>query len=404
MQGDLWGPRQEKYDALQEGSLCGTLFTSMESPAPQHPLVRRDFAAQAAYGAGFSIKDFMPSNSVGIVTARDALTIDNSKERLWQRVQDFSALEPEAARAKYKLGKDVRDWKVAWAQADLRTDLTPDRLVPIAYRPFDTRWTYYTGRSRGFICYPREDVMRYMIADKNIALICKRGNSETNSASGHMVDAISVGRSWSRPGMQGIDSSFPLYLHPDEKDIDKTRRVNFNLELYKRLQELGSHPAHGVPDEMAVFDYIYGVLHCPAYRKTYTEFLKIDFPRIPWPATPDEFWDVSAKGAALRKLHLMDPAAIGPAHYPFTGGGDNMVRRPTFKNGRVYINATQYFDSIPEVSWSFHVGGYQPARKWLKDRKGRSLTFEDVKHYQRILKILSETDRIMRTINMTLAH
>jgi len=405
MQGDLWGPRQEKYDALQGGSLRGALFTPMESPAPQHPLVRRDFAAQAAYGAGFSIKDFMPSNSVGIVTARDALTIDGSKERLWQRLQDFLALESEAARAKYKLGKDVRDWKVAWAQADLRADLTPDRLVPITYRPFDTRWTYYTGRSRGFICYPREEVMKHMLAGKNIGFISVSRQPNTTPPGYILVTDSLVNNGSIRSAHNvSIDRLFPLYLYPDEKDIDKTRRVNFNLKLYKRLQELGSHPAHGAPKKMAVFDYIYGVLHCPTYRETYAEFLKADFPRIPWPATPDEFWDVSAKGAALRKLHLMDPVAIGPAHYPFMGEGDNMVRRPHFKNGRVYINADQYFDSAPEVSWGFYIGGYQPARKWLKDRKGHVLSFDDVKHYQRILKILSETDRVMRTINMMLAH
>jgi len=310
----------------------------------------------------------MPSNSVGIVTARDALTIDGSKDRLWQRLQDFLALEPEAARAKYKLGKDVRDWKVAWAQADLRADLTPDRLVPIAYCPFDTRWTYYTGRSRGFICYPREDVMQHMIAGKNIGFISvSRQPNMTPPGYIFVTDSLIINGSI-RSDNVSIDRLFPLYLHPDENDIDKTRRVNFNLKLYKRLQELGSHPAHGAPDEVAAFDYIYGVLHCPAYRETYAEFLKTDFPRIPWPATQDEFWDVSAKGAALRKLHLMDPVAIGPAHYPFTGEGDNMVRRSHFKNGRVYINADQYFDSAPEVSWGFYIGGYQPARKWLAER------------------------------------
>ena len=112
--------------------------------------------------------------------------------------------------------------------------------------------------------------------------------------------------------------------------------------------------------------------------------------------------DVSAKGAKLRKLHLMDPAAIGPTPYPFTGDGDNVVDKPRFEDGRVWINATQYFDSAPEVSWGFFIGGYQPAQKWLKDRKGRALSFDDVKHYQRILKILAETDRIMGTISMTL--
>lgn len=153
---------------------------------------------------------------------------------------------------------------------------------------------------------------------------------------------------------------------------------------------------------MATFDYIYGVLHCPAYRETYAEFLKIDFPRIPWPASPAEFWDIAAKGGELRRLHLMQPAAIGPTPYPYTGEGDDVVDTPRLDGSRIWINATQGFDAVPPVSWDFWIGGYQPAQKWLKDRKGRALSFEDIQHYQRILKILSETDRIMATITMTL--
>ena len=194
----------------------------------------------------------------------------------------------------------------------------------------------------------------------------------------------------------------PLYLYPSEQDLDQTRRVNFDPKLWKRLQTLTKHPTHGTPDEVQCFDYIYGVLHCPAYRATYAEFLKIDFPRIPWPATPDEFWDISAKGQTLRKLHLMDPATIGPTPYAFKGDGDGVVEKPRFEDGKIWINQTQYFDAAPEVSWTFYIGGYQPAQKWLKDRKGRALSFDDVRHYQRILKILAETDRIMQTITMTL--
>jgi len=192
--------------------------------------------------------------------------------------------------------------------------------------------------------------------------------------------------------------NFPLYLYPD--NLDKTRRVNFDPKLYNRLRKMAAHPDHGAPDEVQTFDYIYGVLHCPAYRETYAEFLKIDFPRIPWPSGPDEFRDVSAKGGQLRRLHLMDPAAVGATPYPFMGDGDNVVGKPAFKDGRVWINKTQYFDAAPEISWDFYIGGYRPAQKWLKDRKGRVLDFEDVKHYRRILKILSETDRIMKTIKI----
>jgi len=189
----------------------------------------------------------------------------------------------------------------------------------------------------------------------------------------------------------------PLYI---EEELDQSRRINFAPNLYKKLQKLAKHSAHGTPDEVQVFDYIYGVLHCPAYRATYREFLKIDFPRIPWPATPDAFWDISEKGNRLRRLHLMEPAAIGETPYPFKGDGDGVVDKIVYKDGKVWINAKQYFDAVPEVSWAFYVGGYQPAQKWLKDRKGRELGFDDIRHYQRIIKILFETDRIMQGIKM----
>jgi hypothetical protein len=179
--------------------------------------------------------------------------------------------------------------------------------------------------------------------------------------------------------------------------------VNFDEKIFAHLQKLATHPKHGTPEEVAVFDYIYGVLHCTAYRETYAEFLKSDFPRIPYPDSPDEFWTVSEKGTALRKLHLMVPAAIGATPFIFMGEGDSVVDKPRYEDGKVWINATQYFDNAPEISWGFYIGGYQPAQKWLKDRKGRALSFDDVKHYQRILKILSETNRIMGEIKMALA-
>lgn len=194
----------------------------------------------------------------------------------------------------------------------------------------------------------------------------------------------------------------PLYLSTSRSDLDQTRRVNFDPKLYKQLRAKATDAAHGEPDEVAVFDYIYGVLHCPKYRETYAEFLKIDFPRIPWPKTPQVFWDVREKGEQLRRLHLMEDEAIGDTPFPFKGEGDSIVERPNFRDGRVYINKTQYFDRAPEVSWGFYIGGYQPAQKWLKDRKRRELSFDDVRHYQKILKILAETDRIMKTIEMPL--
>jgi Type ISP C-terminal specificity domain len=139
------------------------------------------------------------------------------------------------------------------------------------------------------------------------------------------------------------------------------------------------------------------------YRTTYAQFLKIDFPRNPYPASPEVFTHVADKGGQLRCLHLMEDAAIGATPYPFRGDGDNVVVKPALSDdGRVMINPDQYFENVPAVAWEFHIGGYQPAQKWLKDRKGRALSFDDVMHYQKIIKILTETDRIMKEIELPL--
>lgn len=154
------------------------------------------------------------------------------------------------------------------------------------------------------------------------------------------------------------------------------------------------------PNEVKLFDYIYGVLHCPAYRETFAEFLKIDFPRIPFPASPESFAVISQKGEALRRLHLMEDAAIGATPYPFEGDGGSVVDKPRFEAGRVWINDLQSFAGVSDLAWNLHIGGYQPAQKWLKDRKGRALSWDDIRHYQKIIKILAETNRIMSEITM----
>ncbi len=155
---------------------------------------------------------------------------------------------------------------------------------------------------------------------------------------------------------------------------------------------------------MKVFDYIYGVLHSPAYRATFAEFLKIDFPRIPYPASPEVFARVSEKGEQLRRLHLMEAPAIGETPYRFEGEGNDEVASgyPKYEDGKVHINVDQYFSDVPALAWTFYIGGYQPAQKWLKDRRGRSLNYDDIGHYQKIVKILVETDRIMKEIILPL--
>jgi len=154
-----------------------------------------------------------------------------------------------------------------------------------------------------------------------------------------------------------------------------------------------------------LLDYIYAVLHSPSYREKYKEFLKIDFPRVPYPANATEFRRLAKLGEELRLLHLLEHPALDK---PITGypiGGSDTVDKPRFEpskdgsTGKVWINDTQYFDGVPLVAWAFYIGGYQPAQKWLKDRKGRRLTYEDINHYQRIISALKKTSEIMGRID-----
>lgn len=148
-----------------------------------------------------------------------------------------------------------------------------------------------------------------------------------------------------------------------------------------------------------VLDYIYGVLHSPSYREKYKEFLKIDFPRVPYPKDANSFFAIGKIGSELRQLHLMEHPALSKLITKYPVNGDNIVDKPRFEDGKVYINAEQYFESVPEEVWNFYIGGYQVAHKWLKDRKGRELTFDDILHYQKIIVSLHETIRLMSEVD-----
>ena len=403
---EIWGSRDLKYELLQTLN-CTSISSERLNPSKPYFTFNGKGVSVPAYQYGFSVVDFFPLNTTGIQTSRDPVAVGESNAEIQERVSVISdeGIPTETIRRKFfsQTSKkfpagDTRDWKLDVERRRIPCENILDYIVPYAFRPFDNKKIVLHS---ALVSWPRMDVSKHML-HPNISLITARSNKKGVN---HFYCSTYV--SDVKCGEATTGSIFaPLYLYPDEQDLDQTRRVNFDRKLYKRLQEMAAHPDKGTPDEIAVFDYIYGVLHCPTYRETYAEFLKIDFPRIPWPTSTDEFWDVSAKGTALRKLHLMEPAAIGDTPFPFTtvegANGDNVVEKPEFREGKVWINPTQYFGDAPEISWGFYIGGYQPAQKWLKDRKGRALSFEDVKHYQRILKILSETDRIMKTITMTL--
>lgn len=398
--GDLWGKREEKYKALKTKTWDAFHNGVVTPQEPFWLFAKRDYSRKKDYEKGFSVVDLMPINSTGIKTHRDHFAFDFDRARSICKLNDLK--NPSISNAMISERYDVKDngtWTIDKARCFANNLKEEDIIQKCVYRPFDERWCLFGDITMD---RPRTEIMRHMIEGENIGLIFSRqaisgdGDLINIFASKHIVDNRIVFSN------KGTSQAAPLYLYPTETDLDQSRRVNFEPKLHKKIIKAVTHPDHGAPDEVKIFDYIYGVLHCPLYRETYAEFLKIDFPRIPWPSSPDEFWDISAKGGQLRILHLMDDQAIGQTPFPLLGEGDSIVEKPEFKQGQVWINGGQYFDNVPEIAWNFYIGGYQPTQKWLKDRKGRALSFEDIKHYQKIIKILIETDRIMKSITMKL--
>lgn len=410
LHADMWGDRAGKYDALWSGSVGSVQWKPVEPTKPFFIFSPRNWAGASDYYEGFALPDFMPVHSTGVITARDELAIDFEREELLQRMHSFCDVSRSDAEVrqqhfgnrtsrKYEPG-DTRGWKLSNARKALRNLTLEQHVARYSYRLFDRRFVLYHP---DLVDWPRPEVMS-RVSEEGLSLVfCRQAvAAEWTHAFlslGITDDSYLSNKSKERGYVA------PLYLAPQADELDQTRRTNFEPKLLARLRKIAKHPIRGEPDDFAVFDYIYGALHCPAYRKSFVEFLKIDFPRIPWPLDAEVFWDVSDKGGQLRRLHLMESSVIGETPYPFTGEGHlgkGKVDKIEFRNSAVWINEHQRFENASEISWNFYIGGYQPAQKWLKDRKGRILDYADVQHYQRILKILSETDRIMQTIEMPL--
>src|SRR5690606_16997559 len=215
-----------------------------------------------------------------------------------------------------------------------------------------------------------------------------------------------------------VNYIFPIYLYPEtngQQTIEQSeeRKPNFNHEIVNKIAEqLGltftneKETTENTFAPIDILDYIYAVLHSPTYREKYKEFLKIDFPRVPYPKDQDIFWQLVNLGGEIRQIHLLESPKVEQYITQYPIDGDNVVGKPRFDSaqrddnkGKVYINDTQYFDNVPQVAWEFYIGGYQPAQKWLKDRKDRKLEFDDILHYQRIIVALTETDRLMKEID-----
>jgi predicted helicase len=395
----LYGTRESKYEWLNAHDVLSTDWNEISPQSPFYLLIPQNTDLLSEYQEGWKLTEVMPVNSVGIVTARDSLTIHWTREEVWETVKDFVSLDPEIAREKYDLGSDAKDWKISLAQNDLRVSgISQEMLVPILYRPFDIRYTYYTGTSRGFHCRPRNEVMRHLMFD-NVGLVCKRQSLNPAVNNYFSCSANLVGDGYFAADNKGRDSIFPLYLYSDRTEITQQHRPNFSSEFLKDITgKLGYTPT---PE--TIFYYIYAVFNSPTYRTRYAEFLKLDFPRVPLTRNDELFRGLASYGEELVALHLMKSPKLDNFITQFIESGGNCVvdaGHPKYSSGDVVINKKgDSFAGVPESVWNFYVGGYQVCNKWLKDRKGRTLSPEDIQHYQKIVVALHETIALITKID-----
>ncbi len=454
---EVYGLREIKYRILNNNSIESFHWQKLNCKEPYFFFVPKAFEQKEIYNQYIGLDHLFKEYGSGVKNERDKICIQFTEDEIKKVVSDFRILDDNEIYHKYNV-RDTRDWKVQNAKKDLIKNNSNKYIRKNLYRIFDARYTYYTGTTRGFIGTPGNKRMKQLIGKNNIALITCRQQSTFDFQhvfiSKIIADICVLSSQTKETGY-----IFPLYLYTetngqqpfdsaqgDDNNQKPNRVPNLNMEIVQQIADkLGltftpeefrtdltpdPFPKGRGEDELPpslweggqgglgsaeffspldILDYIYAVLHSPTYRETYREFLKIDFPRVPYPKDLQTFQKFVKLGGELRTLHLLENPKAEEYITTYPKEGDNIITRKINQKdyeitdndnqiGRVWINDEQYFDKVPKIAWEFYIGGYQPAQKWLKDRRGRELSFEDILHYQKIIAALNETEHIMKQI------
>ncbi|MDD2764274.1 MAG: hypothetical protein PHE83_09910 [Opitutaceae bacterium] len=414
---DLWGRRKDKYAWLDGHDLANTKWKRLRPRAPNFWFVPKDGAHEEEYKACWSLADIFPERNTGIQTKRDSLLYHFSEDTARATVKFVREHPAVEIIARYDLPPDGDAWSVKWAKADLAK--SKGQFARVLYRPFDLRWTFYTGNALGLMGRPRHSLSRHMLAAHNIALLtirnARRGNVDSFFVANTLIDKDAV---------SPFDnaSCLPLYLYPEEKKPDeliveeddgpKPNLAPKFVEEFSTRLELKFVPAGGGdrrrtfgPED--VLHYAYSVFHAPGYRVRYAEFLRTDYPRLPLTSNAKLFRQLCGFGKDLVDLHLLK--AKGALHVSYPNKGSDEVQEVTYlpprgsEPGRMRINAEQWFEGVTPEAWAFRIGGYQVCEKWLKDRRGRQLSIDERRLYPQIVAALAETTRLMRDIDAAIA-
>jgi predicted helicase len=401
---NLYGLEQEKSKFLLNDDISKTQWSLITPQKPFYLLIPQKFGLADEYEAGWKVTDIFPVNGVGMTTARDHVVIDFEEKPILKRAQIFrdskSSNEELCCQLEIPMKKG---WNISKARKLIQAETDLQQYIkPVLYRPFDQRLIFYHD---SLVWRTVKQVMRHMMLGDNFSLLWTRPLSPSYKfsvlTSSSILDQCVIGN---KSAGAGASYLAPLYLYPSSNNSQisvsqEQRRPNFSQDF---LNDVTSKLGY-TPTPEAIFYYIYAIFHSPTYRTRYAEFLKIDFPRVPLTSNDELFRQLAAYGEDLVALHLMkSPKLDNPITHFVERGGSQVVDtgHPKYQQGDVVINRRgDHFTGVPESVWNFHVGGYQVCQKWLKDRKGRTLSDEDILHHQRIVVALKETIELMAKID-----
>ena len=392
---DLYGLRKEKYAALDSQDVNSTPWQPLAPAAPNYYFVPQDIGLLAEYERGWKVTEAMPVNVLGFQTHRDDFAIDMDSTALRNRIAEMrdEQLNDYEFSQKYEL-KDNRDWQLQKARQSLRRDDGWEKkLSQIAYRPFDLRYGYF---SEVAMDYPRKELIQHVAGKQNICIgIGRAGNAVSEEV--WSLQTVAIYPLDANVFRRGGVNVFPLWLYPNKTPVDlleaaeTEKRPNLSDKFVAALKAAQGRAI--TPEDTLA--YLYAVLYTPGYRTRYADFLKRDFPRVPLTGNLELFAQLVKLGHELIGLHTLQTAPARITGFPVAGS--NEVGKVRFgieagaPTGRVWINDAQYFDGVPQAVWDMHIGGYRVAEKWLKDRKGRLLGYDDITHYQHTLAALART-------------
>ncbi len=402
----LHGLSKAKDLALLASDIGNTEWSDIDIEGSSfYLLIPQNSTFRQEYEACWKITDIMPVNSPGVKTHRDHFVFDFDLPALYQRINDFRDLtiSDERIASLYEL-KSTEGWKLNNHRRNLANESNwESHFTKCLYRPFDFREYYHHST---VVERPRQQVLQHILVGDNLGLVCKR------QMAGDIISFFFASEFIVSDGVIGADnkgreSFFPLYLYPTtqaEKDMGITRKSNIAPEFLAKLEQNIGY----MPTPEAIFHYIYAIFHCPEYRSRYAEFLKGDFPRVPLTRNVDRFQQLSELGEQLVNLHLMKSPILDEITSQFINNGGGCIvdaGHPKYEDGKVVINKQKDgFIDVPEAVWNFHVGGYQVCQKWLKDRKGRTLSQDDIGHYQKIVVALGQSIDLMAKIDAAIPN